>query len=122
MSSNVTIAVFADEKTLTLDEHNQVTVKISKAPNNGISIGEDGKLHLKKGNSEMDEESLKGKTNTPGNGIAGTYGKTITRVQCNETVTRVLKRPDDRMAVMDVATLVNGILGNLSSGEEEEGT
>lgn len=119
MSNNVTIAVYADEKTLTLDENNQVTIKISKAADNGIFIGDDNKLHLKKGNTEFDEESLKGKTNTPGNGIAGTYGKTLSKVQCNETVTRVLKRPDDRMAVIDVATLVKGILGELST---EEGT
>lgn len=113
------ITVLTDEQTLTLDDENRVTVKISKAENNGIYMGDDNKLHLKRGNVSKDEaDSVT--YNTPGNSIEGTVGRQITKIKCTSYVTRLTKKPIDILMPILVEDIVAGILGQEYEDSEPE--
>ena len=105
------ICVFGDNETLILDNKDRVMPKISKASGNGIYIGDDGLLHLKKGNTPASSTSSTVLCNTPGNAVGGDDGEGhIEILRCHKMVTRMVQKPNDINVPTLITNIVDGIL------------
>lgn len=107
------LEVAADERTLYVDSTNgSINVKVSTKADNGVYIGDDGKLHLRLGPSGEGKVPSAGSgviINTPGNMIDGKYGKGLSIIRCNKYVTRISRAEGDINAPL-ASDIVNGIL------------
>lgn len=107
------LEVATDERTLYVDPTNgSINVKVSNKADNGVYIGDDGKLHLRLGPSGEGKVPTAGSgiiINTPGNVIDGKYNKGLSIIRCNKYVTRISRAEGDINAPL-ASDIVNGIL------------
>ena len=107
------LEVATDDQTLyTNPIDGSINVRVSQKANNGVSIGDDGKLHLQLGPSGDGKVPEAGENNTislPGNVIDGKYGKGLSIIRCNKYVTRISRAEGDINAPL-ASDIVNGIL------------
>lgn len=106
----MTLEIRTDEKSLTCDQEGKLCVKISPEENNGVYLGDDGKIHTQKGKTGG-SSGEGGSNNTPGNMIEGEYEKGIGILRCNKYVTRIAQKDGDIPGVVYITDIIEHILG-----------
>ncbi len=106
------IEVYVDSRCITTNEKGEYMVKVSKAENNGIHVTPNGSMTVDPTTTEL-------KDNFSGNGIAGTPGAPLTRIECDSSVSRIQSATDETLKQHDglyMPGLIQAILQSVNGG------